>query len=545
MSLTWPVDVAVSQQFGSNPNSIQPNGHTGIDFATPLNTPVRAAGAGTVLWADWANKLSSSNQWWVAPTYAGITVIIDHGNGLLSLYAHLNGTDLNPGDQVAQGQVIGISGSTGLSTGPHLHFEVLGWPLQPYNGYYGRLNPNDHVAAAVAIEPNQREVGQYGVTERAAASSGSEALRKFVAGDVLTFKGFVRGEEVYGTNVWFVGAFAGTYFSASAFDDSSTHDLPDLTPAPPAPAPEPDPVLLPTQRVVGSETANYREAPSISANIAGTFKRGDVLNFSAWRRGDSVNGSDVWFKGALTGGYVHSSNFDDGSTTGLNEEIVIEPTPTSPVPTPTPNPLPNPVKYDFVPDFDFVEKIPAAAENVQQAKDHPGVTVFPEKPDHAVIHQFGVLGTSLNSVINTFTNPNLGDKAVSAHFVVSGKRIIQMVSLKDRAYHAYVVGNDYVGIETDPAQDPDTIASTKRLLAALRDKYGYELQTIRHRDVPKCVTSCGSLIDLTNYTLDMPEPEPEPTPTPTPTPVPSPEADEREIVEAFIRWLVERYMSSK
>ena len=96
--------------------------HAGIDLAKPANTPVRAAGAGTVTAAGWL--------------YAGygISVVIDHGNGYLTHYAHLNRADVQPGDWVDAGDVIGREGSTGDSTGPHLHFEV-------HNGMWNQINP--------------------------------------------------------------------------------------------------------------------------------------------------------------------------------------------------------------------------------------------------------------------------------------------------------------------------------------------------------------------------------------------------------------------
>ncbi|MFY1635991.1 M23 family metallopeptidase [Solwaraspora sp. WMMB335] len=86
--------------------------HAGIDLAMPAGTPVLAAGAGTVQVAGWAY------------TGYGISVVIDHGNGVLTHYAHLSATEVSVGDQVKPGQAIGAEGSTGDSTGPHLHFEV-------------------------------------------------------------------------------------------------------------------------------------------------------------------------------------------------------------------------------------------------------------------------------------------------------------------------------------------------------------------------------------------------------------------------------------
>lgn len=100
--------------------------HTGLDIYVPLGTSVRASCAGTVTYSGWNGGY-------------GVCVIIDHGNGVTTKYAHLNQTDVSVGQQVSQGQRVGLSGSTGNSTGPHLHFEVCIWgtsknPLD-YIGY--------------------------------------------------------------------------------------------------------------------------------------------------------------------------------------------------------------------------------------------------------------------------------------------------------------------------------------------------------------------------------------------------------------------------
>ncbi|MEU7619210.1 M23 family metallopeptidase [Micromonospora rifamycinica] len=86
--------------------------HAGIDFALPAGTPIHAAAAGTVVKAGD-----------VGDGY-GISVFLDHGNGYLTHYAHQSSLEVAVGDRVGVGQVIGHEGSTGDSTGPHLHFEV-------------------------------------------------------------------------------------------------------------------------------------------------------------------------------------------------------------------------------------------------------------------------------------------------------------------------------------------------------------------------------------------------------------------------------------
>ncbi|MEU5940640.1 M23 family metallopeptidase [Micromonospora sp. NPDC047548] len=86
--------------------------HAGIDFAMPAGTPIHAAAAGTVV------KAGDAGDGY------GNSVFIDHGNGYLTHYAHQSSLKVSAGDKVSAGEVIGYEGSTGDSTGPHLHFEV-------------------------------------------------------------------------------------------------------------------------------------------------------------------------------------------------------------------------------------------------------------------------------------------------------------------------------------------------------------------------------------------------------------------------------------
>lgn len=85
--------------------------HTGVDIAVPTGTPVYAAAAGTVVKAGWSGGY-------------GYLVVIDHGNGYQTYYAHNSRLCVSVGQSVSKGQNIAYSGSTGNSTGPHLHFEV-------------------------------------------------------------------------------------------------------------------------------------------------------------------------------------------------------------------------------------------------------------------------------------------------------------------------------------------------------------------------------------------------------------------------------------
>jgi murein DD-endopeptidase MepM/ murein hydrolase activator NlpD len=124
----WPVANAVlTQGFGPSHYSYEPpygpypHFHTGIDLAAPLNSPVVAAAAGVVL-------VVGRDPWGY-----GSYVVISHDGGLATLYGHLNVVKVVVGQQVNQAQRIGLEGSTGISTGPHVHFEVRlgGVPTDP------------------------------------------------------------------------------------------------------------------------------------------------------------------------------------------------------------------------------------------------------------------------------------------------------------------------------------------------------------------------------------------------------------------------------
>jgi murein DD-endopeptidase MepM/ murein hydrolase activator NlpD len=92
------------------------HGYNGIDLAGPTGTPILAAASGEVL-------LSKKSGW---NGGYGTYIVISHGNGTQTLYAHNSLNIVNSGEQVAQGQIVGYIGATGKATGPHLHFEVRG-----------------------------------------------------------------------------------------------------------------------------------------------------------------------------------------------------------------------------------------------------------------------------------------------------------------------------------------------------------------------------------------------------------------------------------
>ncbi|MEH2112364.1 murein hydrolase activator EnvC family protein [Nostoc sp.] len=120
--MTYPSDAPTSSPFGWRIHPIlgYRRFHAGLDFAASYGSKIRAADSGKVIFAGWYGGY-------------GRAVIIDHGNGLTTLYGHTSELYVTEGQTVERGQAIGAVGSTGFSTGPHLHFEVRrnGTPVNP------------------------------------------------------------------------------------------------------------------------------------------------------------------------------------------------------------------------------------------------------------------------------------------------------------------------------------------------------------------------------------------------------------------------------
>jgi murein DD-endopeptidase MepM/ murein hydrolase activator NlpD len=114
--VAWPTNGTITSGFGYRWGAL----HAGIDIANNVGTPIRAAKAGTVILAGWNGGY-------------GNCIVIDHGGGFSTLYGHMSRLRASEGQRVGQGDLIGDMGSTGNSTGPHLHFEtrVNGNPQDP------------------------------------------------------------------------------------------------------------------------------------------------------------------------------------------------------------------------------------------------------------------------------------------------------------------------------------------------------------------------------------------------------------------------------
>lgn len=130
--MDWPV----TQSYGE---TITSSFHTGIDYGCPLNTPILASADGSVVFAGWDK------------TGYGNLVILQHPDGRATLYAHLNSIHVALGEKVKQGSLLGHSGTTGNSTGPHLHFEAR----TRWNDYKTHFNPIN--LPLITIDDNVQE----------------------------------------------------------------------------------------------------------------------------------------------------------------------------------------------------------------------------------------------------------------------------------------------------------------------------------------------------------------------------------------------------
>ena len=130
----------ITQEYGEK---ITSNFHTGIDYGTPFGTSILASSDGKVVFAKWDT------------TGYGNMVIIQHPDGKATCYAHLSSISVALNQNVRQGELIGHSGSTGNSTGPHLHFEAR----TQWNDYKSHFNPRDLPLMSVddSISPSKSD----------------------------------------------------------------------------------------------------------------------------------------------------------------------------------------------------------------------------------------------------------------------------------------------------------------------------------------------------------------------------------------------------
>ncbi len=124
INLINPISGTITSRYGSN-DSVRDHTHAGLDIAAPTGTSIKAAASGTVTFSGWSGGY-------------GYVVKIDHGSGVTTVYAHCSQLLVSVGENVSQGDIIAKVGSTGNSTGPHLHLEVRknGITYNPQNYVY-------------------------------------------------------------------------------------------------------------------------------------------------------------------------------------------------------------------------------------------------------------------------------------------------------------------------------------------------------------------------------------------------------------------------
>lgn len=356
----------------------------------------------------------------------------------------------------------------------------------------GWLTPNfddDVVAAPTPAQPaaaNVRVTGPLGVRRREEPNVNAAVRDVFDPDREITLAGYIRTDDpTY--PIWFKGGLTGGWMWSGGFTSESLDGLVDLTPAT-------DESTAPHQRVTGADGAIMRSAADKNGTVLSTFLPDRVLDFKGYVHGVAPypNSTDIWFVGAISGGYVWAGALTNPGTDGLSD---LTPAKTEP-------PLPVVPAYDFNLDFIqlgtiMVEKIPAHITNVD-------VGNFPAFPRWNVFHWWGAGAIPWRSPLGEWARAN---SFKSPHFQVDDTRIAQIVSLKDRAYHAGAEGNSSVGIEVDPRiternadGTPTAVALAIRtnlgyLIKGLESKYAGRAEAKLHREVPGNNTAC-SPIDL-------------------------------------------------
>jgi D-alanyl-D-alanine carboxypeptidase len=191
------------------------------------------------------------------------------------------------------------------------------------------------------LEAYQRLTVPEGVYYRTEPKAGAPLMSPdfFDGGEVVNFKGYVRGGSVDGNNIWFVGRFSGGYSHSSGYTDSSTNGLPDLTPVVVAP-----PALAANQRQVATDAMNVRKAPALAPdNVVKLLQPSEVITLKGYVKGQKVDGHDTWFV-LEDGTYTWAAGYTNMTTSGLSDltppTTPVEPTtPTAPTePTQPTNP---------------------------------------------------------------------------------------------------------------------------------------------------------------------------------------------------------------
>lgn len=247
-----PVPPSAWRAFGviSTPLEQKNGGHEGVDIGVGRNTPVKAAGAGTVVYR--LNTCVEGDHW--CGNGWGNHIVIDHGDHVFTRYAHLTTARATVGARVDAGDVIGLSGTTGLSDGPHLHFE-LGYHAGSFDacgapqnfwmdggGIKGGVYDSRKLAFGAAVDPRANAIGKScrvsaggdrTANVRSDAKSDAPIYGPILAGQRVVVRGFIDSwasiEEATldGTGTKPAGTKVGHAVGLNAFVNVSQIDLGD------------------------------------------------------------------------------------------------------------------------------------------------------------------------------------------------------------------------------------------------------------------------------------------------------------------------------
>lgn len=288
--------------------------HYGTDFIG--YSQLRSCLPGRVTSAGWLNSA------------AGNTIAVESrdpltGKMITIVRMHVASIGVRVGQQVAEGEVLGIMGKTGNASGNCDHLEIRDWTsgsmvtIDPVSWFAARIGTGAAAGGGPLANDQRRAIAVVNGRERATSQSPTTG-DPLQPGAVGNFIGWVDGENVEGNHVWFKGT-SGRWFWSGGFEGGNrTAGLPDLNTQ-----------NLGTQqrRVVGAG-ANGRVDATTAAAIAQHLPGGTIGDFSGWKHGESVEGNDIWFVGAISGNWFWSGGFEGGANTaGLEDRNPAAPAP--------------------------------------------------------------------------------------------------------------------------------------------------------------------------------------------------------------------------
>ena len=507
-----------------------PGEHRGIDYGWSSSQweeshRVLASLGGRV---EYVYSGGGYNQGW------GNRIGIDHGYGIATYYNHLDETWVSVGQQVEVGRQIGVMGTTGASTGDHLHFELYinGVRVDPEPYRNGLALPGiPEGSGGGAIGLMQRRFTVYGFRRAAPTTLSAKIVVDgedgVGAGEIGNFIGWTRGQVVEGNDIWFLGVSGGWFWAGVFETGSSTTGLPEV-PNPNIPNPSDTPTLE-YQRVVRTEGVYERAQPTTLSVTTREFVKYEVLDFDAWTQGQSVTvdgiTSDIWFRGAYAKLWFAAACFTSQATTGLMHIEIFNPSdgldPRAPWKTQTP-------------DSTYAEWIGSPNYNYRTASEK----------DHITLHWMVGYLTGTDA---TFQNPGEIVKGrgtnASTQYGVNDDHIHQYVLEKD---YAHGDGNaesnakgisiehegGYIDVKTGKVVEVSrkTLENSAKLCADIAWRKGWRKLVWMSNVFPHnhwVATQCPGSLDyeylilIANRRLEIlwhgsPEPEPDPDPEPIP-----------------------------